>query len=205
MEGFVSFQFEDMSPQAVDAVVAIAIAIGTLYCFLGYRTLKFLVGLTGFLLAGATAGIIAAWISHGQQIVVAACAALGGAAGALAFFFLYKVGIFSLGLLAAAICAHNVFVGEGEWAPWASVGVGVAGGILALLIERPVMMTATAVIGAWLMVSGVVHFLLGTQVFNLESSDFNETNFYTAMVASWVVLSLSGLFAQIATRKRNRT
>ena len=105
------------------AVVAVAIAVGTLYCFLGYRTMKFVLALTGFVLAGAVAGALGAWLSQGQALIALAAAALGGIAGGMALLFLSRTGIFFMGLMAAALVAQALLSDRGEpWVMWAVIG-----------------------------------------------------------------------------------
>lgn len=204
MEGFLSFEFEGVSSQTANVVVAMTIAVGTLYCFLGYRALKFLVCVTGFILAGATGAIFVDWLTGGNQLLTVIGAGLVGLVGAIAFFLLYKVGIFSVGLVAMALCAHNVIGSQEEWAPWAAAGIGILGGLLALAMERPVMILATSVIGAWVLVSGIGHFLLSSQFFLLDNGASDELKLYTTMLASWIALGFAGISAQFATRKRLR-
>ncbi|MBI5091719.1 MAG: DUF4203 domain-containing protein [Candidatus Hydrogenedentes bacterium] len=196
----------ELSASGANAAVAAAVAVGTLYCFLGYRVLKFIIGLTGFILAGASAAFLAGWLSQGNPIAMAAGAVLGGLAGAMALFFLYHVGIFSLGLLAGILIAFNVLADSVEpWAPWAILGAGAAGGLVALLIERPVIPIATGALGAWMVVCGIAHFLLGPDFLTALRGplQFGETRWY--IVVSWAVLAVAGTLAQFATYRRPRT
>lgn len=205
MEGFLEFDLSDFSPQVAGAIVAVTMSVGTLYCFLGYRTLKFIIGLTGFILAGGAAAALVGWLTNGNYVALGIAAVLGGIAGALAFFFLYRVGIFVLGFLGAALIAHNVLSTVDEaWVPLAIIGIGLAGGGVAIFLEAPVMMIATALIGAWIVVSGVGYFLIGSEVFETPDGDLDETRARMVLVGSWLVLSIAGVFAQFATRKRDK-
>lgn len=185
------------------AVVAVVIAVGTLYCFLGYRTLRFIIGLTGFLVAGGVAGILAHWVVEGNLVVIGICALIGGISGAFALTFLYKTGIFFVGALGGGLAAHAILQVRPEpWIPLVVVGIGLVAGLLAILIERPVMMLATAAIGAWLVISGVSYFLEG-------SVDLGQFGFApataersSALIGGWAVLTIAGVLAQFATRKK---
>ena len=79
MESFTNLDLSGLSTQELNATVALAVAAGTLYCFLGYRTLRFVLAMTGFLLAGMVAGMLAGWITQGHLISMGIAAALVGA------------------------------------------------------------------------------------------------------------------------------
>lgn len=194
------------SVSGANAVVATAVAVGTLYCFLGYRVVKFIIALTGFILAGASAAALAAWLSHSQPVAIAVGALLGGIAGAVALLFLFHVGVFSLGLLAGMLVAFNVLATSVEpWAPWAILGAGAAGGLIALLLERPVLTIATGALGAWLVVCGIAHFLIGPQFFEALRGPMQFGQRRWIIVVSWAVLAIAGTLAQFATYRRPPT
>lgn len=195
--------YENLTEQQLHAAVAAVISVGTLYCFLGYRTLKFLIALTGFLLAGGVAGILAGLLSEGHGWVMLVSAGLGGLAGAMALFFLYRAGVFCLGLLGGVLIAHNALAGSPEtWAPLAVLGIGVAAGLIAIVVERPVVTATTAALGAWIVVWGVAYFLLGEDWLR-ESGGAGVLQQERKMIlGAWIVLSIAGAMAQFATHKR---
>lgn len=152
MEALLTTRLEDVPPEQARLVLVGLVVAGGLYCFLGYRILKFILGLTGFLLAGSAAASLVGFLSYGNLIGMGIALLVGGICGAMALFFLYKTGIFCLGTVGAALVAYAVFQDRPEaWALWAVVGLGLSGGFLALLIERPVMALATAAIGSMLL------------------------------------------------------
>ncbi len=196
---------EELSPQNLNAIVACAIAVGTLYCFLGYRTLKIVIALTGFIMAGAVGGALAAWISQSHTVATLVGAGIGGIAGALALFFLYKAGIFVLGFLAATMIGLNtVGVLDESWAPWAVLGIGVGGGIVALLLERLMMTLATAALGAWIVVSGLAFFVLGPPLLRTLEPPIDLSGHEGALLLAWVILAAGGAIMQFATHKSRR-
>ena len=192
-------QLENLTPAQVQAAQAVAIALGTLYCFLGYRVLKVVIGVTGFVLAGGFAAGVASWLSGGNLIAVVVAGLVGGIAGALSLFFLYKAGVFCIGFLAALLIAHSALGGWTQpWVPWAILGLGAVGGVVSLILERPVMTLATAAIGAWVVVSGVAYILMGPQ-FTALLQHGGEDEKRWMLLACWAVLGLAGAFAQFAT------
>lgn len=195
--------FEDLPLTANNGAVAIAIAVGTLYCFLGYRTLRFVIILTGFILAGAVAAALAAWLSKGEIIAIAITGVLGGICGAVALAFLVRSGIFLLGVLGVLVAAMLLTAGRQEpWLPWAVLVAGLGGGLLTLFLRRTITILATAAIGAWLVVSGVLFFLAGPGSLEQPSQTILAVREGWAGVACWAVLALAGAAAQFATRTR---
>jgi hypothetical protein len=193
----------ELPPSTLNAAVAVGVAFGAVYCFLGYRTLRFVMGLTGFGLAGGVAFILTAWLTAGHTVSAVVAAGLGGLCGAVAVFFLYRTGIFALGLMAFGLIATNSLADRQEpWVIWAILGAAVGGGLLAILIERPVVTLATAAIGAWLVVGGVAFFLIGPEVLDKlrDTAEFEEERL--VVVGSWAVLAFTGAIAQFATHKK---
>ena len=209
MGQFANLNLSELPPSSVNIATAMAIAVGTLYCFLGYRVFKFVLGLTGFILAGSVAGGLAGLLSDGRLIITAPAALLGGVAGAFALFFLYKAGVFCLGALAGALVAHTALVGEtASWAAWAVLAAAVFGGVLALVVERPVMTMATATLGAWIVVGGFAYVILGPTFLEGLDRPLEVGEPRWVMLCSWAVLSVAGALAQFATHKhriRSRT
>lgn len=200
-----SFEEITLSGQAANAAVAGAAAFGVLYCFLGYKTLRFIIGLTGFLLAAPVAAAFAAWIGQGATAAMVIAAILGGIAGALALTFLYKTGVFCIGFLGAAVTAH-VFLNERpeSWAPWAVLGIALAGGTVALVLERPVVTLATAVLDSAMVVCGIGSFIIGPTVIDTALHPSFASPEDWVIPACWATLAAAGALAQFAIHRRPR-
>lgn len=195
--------FADLPPESLPAAMAVAIAAGTLYCFLGYRALKFIIGLTGFLLAAASAGALAALVSGGNLPATAVVALLGGLCGAAALFFVYKLGVFALGAVGGLVVGIHVLQGREEsWIVLAIIGCAIGGGLLALLLERFMLTLTTAVVGAWLTATGLAFFIKGPDFVGTLSRTGELTNDQLMLYGAWILLALLGAFAQFATYRR---
>ena len=193
----------DLTTQQLNVLIVTAVAIGTLYCFLGYRTLRFVLGLTGFLMAGGVAATMVNWISQGNQLAVLIALFIGGMCGAFALYFLYRTGVFLLGLMGTALIAHNVLSAQPDtWIPVAVIGVAVLGGLVALLLERPVILLATAALGAWMVVSGVTYFIVGSGELEGLTKVLESEEQRMIMLASWAILAVAGALSQVATTKK---
>jgi len=192
-----SWNLESLPLDDGQGVWLVLLLAGLIYCFLGYRLFRLVLALTGFVLAGAAAGTIAGWLSHGNLIAVGIALAVGGVCGAMALFFLYRLGVFCVGLLAGAMTAWTVLQGrQDSWVVWATLGAGFASGLLALAVERPLMKAATAAIGAWLCVCAA--FFLFAQPYwgeRLADPEFSRWA-HLGAVGVWGMFTALGCAAQ---------
>lgn len=188
-----------------DITAAVVLAVGVLYCFLGYRTIKFLVGVSGFALAGAVAGTLAAIFAHDNWWVVGGTALFGGICGAFALLFLYRAGIFFVGVVGASMVAQGVLSAwTFSWEPWAIVAAGLAGGLVALLVERAIISVATAAIGAWVVVCAGAFFLVGPAVLEDLTGPSHTAQHGPIMISCWAGLALAGAVTQVFTGRQPR-
>ncbi len=214
MEEMLSARLEDVPPEQALMILVGMAAAGVLYCFLGYRLLKFIIGLTGFLLAGSTAAVLVGFLSYGHLIGMGVALLIGGICGAMALFFLYKTGIFCVGMLGATLVAYTVLQGRPEpWILWAVAGLGLVGGLLAILIERPVMTLATAAIGAMMLTQAGL--ALARQRGLLERIPEDAAKLSEALppipylswgvFAVWLLLALLGCYVQFRSGRKKGT
>ena len=196
------FNLQNVSPAQLNALMAGVVAVGTLYCFLGYRTMRFVIGLTGFLLAGSVAGGVALWLSDGHVLATLISFVIGGICGAFALYFLYRTGVFLVGMLGAGLVANNILENTGEtWVPLAVMGLGVIGGLIALIVEKPVMLVATSVLGAWMLVAAGTFFIQGGEDVEIIRETLRSEEERIYMLGAWLALTIIGIISQIlATR-----
>jgi hypothetical protein len=194
---------DKLSPAQLNGVMAAAVAVGTLYCFLGYRTLRFVIALTGFLLAGGVAGAIALWVTRGNEVAALIGLGLGGISGALALFFVYRAGIFLMGLLGAALVADHIFRNSGDArGPLIVFGIGIVGGLMALVLEKPVMLIATSILGAWMLTAcGAYFYSGGTDPVEPFREAMRSEDQRLWVVGAWAALSVIGFVSQFATTR----
>jgi hypothetical protein len=204
MESWMSTRLDMLPGQNLYAAMAIAVFVGLLYCFFGYKLLKLLLGVSGFLVAGSVAATGAAWASTGNVVVIGIAAFLGGLCGAMAVLFIFRLAIFLVGAAAAGVVAYEVLSGRPEtWIPWAMIGLAFAGGILTVMLERAVMAIATAALGGWI-VSRAGSLLIVAAFFPERVADkaFAQ-NVVWATLGAWALLTLVGAAFQIFMRRRN--
>ena len=173
-------------------------ALGAIYCFVGYRALRLILALLGFLLAGPVAALIVGIISGGNGLAAGIAFAVGGFCGAMALAFLYKSGVFLLGMLGGAALAASALPEPGEtWHIAAVLGAGLAGGLLAVWIERPALRLATAALGALLMTHAAHALYVGG---DLDSPARIASQ--PVLLGLWAALALMGLMAQFGSGRR---
>jgi hypothetical protein len=145
-----------MLPNAYQLPAAIVMAIvGALTCFAGYRLFRFLLAIWGFII-GAMIG--SSMMGVGSAFGMLVAGVVGGVVGALVLVFAYFVGV---ALLGAGI---SVLVTEATWTQLVAVDppslviivASIAGAIIAMVLQRYVIVVGTAIAGAWLTIVGVL-------------------------------------------------
>jgi len=184
----------------------VAVIAGLLACFWGYRLLKVTLAIVG-LLAGAAGG----WefglsLAPGNTGIALACALICGLLGAILCVWLFFFGIFLLGASAGAIIAAGLFEGTGHQAPPLLLLVfAVIFGVLALVLQKFMIIVSTAFGGSYLITAGILHFVGAAPKaaplwFDRVSSPSAGALGYVAL-ALWFVLGLLGIRFQYAGRR----
>jgi Domain of unknown function (DUF4203) len=187
----------------------VAILVGILACFYGYRVFRALFALLGFF-AGAALGVALASIltlAPGQQTIVQIVLGLvGGLIGAALAWFLYIVIVFLSGAAMGALLGSAIALAvhaEGTLQVVLIVALAIIVGIIAVALQKLFIILATAFGGAQLIVSGVSQLLNGgaTIAYNpltLLQPGVQQTlaPMTIIMVVGWLVLGIVGAFAQ---------
>lgn len=145
-----------MLPSAYGLPFAILLVLGgTLACFVGYRLFRSVLGIYGFIL-GAMIASSTLDISSTVGLLVAALA--GGIVGMVVFVFAYLVGIGLAGAGLGAVVAHLTWlqVGNSDPPAVAVIVASVVGAVAAVMLQRYVIIVATAFGGAWTIIVGGV-------------------------------------------------
>lgn len=193
------FRLDQLPPGQTQVVLALFFFVGLVYCFLGYAILRFLLALTGFIIAGLTATALGGWLSHGNLLVMAACLLLGGACGAMALAFLYHAGVFLLGFIGALLFGFALlFEKDAAYGPIMVLIFAFFGGFLALFVEKPVMKLATAAIGGWLTTAASLLFLASAGFVDKGLQQRITPNAAWVMIIAWVFMTLFGAAFQFS-------
>jgi hypothetical protein len=145
-----------MLPQAYELPAALLLVLaGALACFAGHRLFRYVLALFGFILgammASSTMGI-------SNTIGMVAAALVGGLLGAAILVFAYFIGIALVGAAVGALIVHFgwTLVGTGDPPVPAVIGLAIAGALVAMYVQRHVIVVTTAFVGAWTLIVGLL-------------------------------------------------
>jgi hypothetical protein len=144
-----------MLPLSYGIPAAIALIVGgTVSCFAGYRLFRVVLAIYGFILGAMLASSMMGANNTGAMVIAAI---VGGIAGALVLTLAYFVGIALVGAGLGALVAHVLWqsFGTGDPPAIAVILLAIAGSIGAMLLQRYVIIVATAFGGAWTLVVGL--------------------------------------------------
>jgi hypothetical protein len=144
-----------MLPSSYELPAAILLVLGgALACFAGYRLFRIVLGIYGFVLGAMIASSTMA-ASNTMGMVIAAL--VGGVVGALILVFAYFIGIALVGAGLGALIAHVAWGQAASGDPPAIVVIllSILGAIGAMVLQRYVIIVATAFGGAWTLIVGL--------------------------------------------------
>lgn len=144
--------------EAPGIIIGLVFLVGIVQCFFGYRLLKPVLALTGIIIGGGWAASMGYALSD-RAVVVLLTGLLGAALGAVLMVALYFVGVFVLGgLLGIAVATFVVaYVGR-DLEPIIVIFLTAAGGGLALVFRKFMIIVSTAFGGSWHILSALGHF-----------------------------------------------
>lgn len=193
MNNLADLRLEQLPPGQAQVLLAGIVVLGLVYCFFGYPLLRFLLSLTGFLIAGTVAAVLAGWVSQGNLLAMGVSALLGGLCGAMALAFLYRAGVFLLGFVCAMLLGFSLFFShDASYGPVFTIFAGIIGGTLALFVERPVMKLATAAIGGWMVAAAGLLLLASRGAVDPQLKEQLTPNATMILVGVWFALTLFG-------------
>lgn len=181
------------------ATAALGIFFGLMWCFFGYRIFRTLLPAT-VALVGAVVGFSCA-ASVGHNVTAGIVGALmGGIVGwILGFVFVY-VSVFLLGASFVGVAAWVLFTTVGKLpsdkAFWDALVVGLAGGFLALLLMRPLLIVYTALTGALSVVATVVDLIVAVPAIK-DPTQFHQVyahNLRPFLQNFWPIIAVCVLF-----------
>jgi len=149
-------------------ITGVAIAVGMVAVFFGYKLLKPFLFVFGFVIAAGITYLILWHYTKVGLVVIIFAPLIAGIAGGFVLLFLMKVGIFFLGSAAGFIlfCTLMSVRDEGLIHEPIAIDVGlvvcpIIGGIIALLIQKPLIIFSTSFGGSYAVIAGVDRFVHG--------------------------------------------
>jgi hypothetical protein len=201
-----------MLPPSYELPAAILLVLGgALSCFAGYRLFKVVLAIYGFILGAMVASSMMG-VSNTTGMVVAAL--VGGIAGALVLVFAYFIGIALVGAGLGALVSHVGwgYVGTGDPPAVLVILFSILGAIAAMMLQRYVIIGATAFGGAWTVIVGGLA-AAGDRGAARAASAGDVWILYPLTPApgerwvpiAWIVLGLIGTGVQLAITGKKRT
>eukprot|EP01114_Cavostelium_apophysatum_P016615 TRINITY_DN476_c0_g1_i1.p1 TRINITY_DN476_c0_g1~~TRINITY_DN476_c0_g1_i1.p1 ORF type:complete len:281 (+),score=51.59 TRINITY_DN476_c0_g1_i1:71-844(+) len=171
---------------AAYTITSVGILAGLLFTFFGYRLFKPVLFVVGFAIAGGLTYLGLYYHTSVGLIVLIAAPILAGIIGGILLVVFSIVGIFMLGailgflILSVILSAKDGGLISNHIAIWVMMGAfPFAGGVIAVLIQKPLIIGATALGGSYAAVAGVDRFVKGgfSQVIpTLIANRFHEIN-----------------------------
>jgi hypothetical protein len=180
----------------------VAVLLGLANCFFGYRIFKFLLGVVGFILGAAAGAVLGASIGDGGQLAILLGGLIGGIVGAGLLVALYILGVFLFGASAGAMLLGVIGTALNLELPPVVIIVGaVIVGIIAVVLQKVVIILATAISGAWTAVVGGSALLAG-RVLELDQfwSSLPWGESWVPLIV-WFILAIAGAIVQFRSRK----
>lgn len=187
----------------ITAVLVLAIGLGVLECFFGYRYLKPVMALLGFIggFLLVTAPLYMFFKQSGTGVITGGLAV--GIVAGLLMFFLYYVGIFFMGATVGMVIGYGVssLIGLGGQTTAGIIAVlGIIAGILAILIRRHVVIVSSSLSGAYMLMSSIALLIADGEGFGKLAGYFASTA-ERPLYMNWVypcslLLGAVGIFVQ---------
>jgi hypothetical protein len=194
----------ELHGEMYDYYIMAAAAIGLIECFFGYRILRFILGVLGFIAGAVIFGSLGYELSGGSELISIAAGLAGGLTGAFITYTLYIVGVFAIGAALGFMTASYVFgIMNTDPMPIVLIAAAALGGVLAAVLQKPMLILATAFGGAYAAVAGI-SYLISKNFDPLDPEFLNtlgEDQLYR-MAIIWFGLGVFGFVVQLMTLPR---
>jgi hypothetical protein len=179
------------------------LAGGTLACFAGYRLFRLVLAIYGFLLGAL---IASSMMGPANQWLMIVAAVAGGLAGALVLVLGYFLGVALVGAGLGALVAHTIWASMGH-EPSAIIIIlfALAGALVAMVLQRYVIVIGTAFGGAWTMIAAGVAIMGAGHIAGVAPTS-DPWIFYPLdplpsakwVPIAWIVLGIVGAIVQLS-------
>jgi Domain of unknown function (DUF4203) len=183
---------------------------GLLACLAGHRLFKVVLGVYGFIFGAL---IASSTMGTSSTLGMVLLALAGGFVGSVLLVVAWFVGVAIVGAGLAVLAAHLMWsqLGTGDPPPIAVIVVSVMGAIVAMLLQRYVIIIGTAFGGAWTVIVGGVN-AMAARAGRRPASGDNVWIPYPLTPATdnkwvplaWAVLGLVGAIVQLRYTSRKR-
>jgi Domain of unknown function (DUF4203) len=199
-----------MIPVTFETPAAVLLVLGGLVaCFAGYRFFRTVLVLYGFVLGALmTTSLVGA--GNTTQLVVAAIG--GGVAGGLILYLAYFLGVALVGAAFGALVVHAIWARVGtDPYPLVVILFSMAGAATAMVLQRYVIIIATAFGGAWTLLVGALALSGESRALDAASIGnvwivypFSPDPEQRWLVAAWLTLGMVGTLVQLGVTGRSK-
>jgi hypothetical protein len=186
----------------------LAIGLGLIQCFWGYRVFRLILGIYGLFLGLVLgSGLVRAVVPDPAPLLLLLGGLFCGLIGAALMMLFYIVGVFLVGAAAGALVVNLLGASLGIAMPWPAVLAGaVVLGLVAVAVQRSLIILITALAGAWAVVGGVASLVQGnvlvlTEPFTLPFAWRLGAWSFLLPLIGWLVLALAGAVVQFRTTR----
>jgi MFS family permease len=193
-----------------DVIIVLSVILGLFYCYLGYKIFKIILGILGFAVGAALGGALAYSSSGGDGGSVLIAALLAGALGAALFVALYFVGTFLLGAGLGGLLGAVLSQASGSGSPSVELILilAVIGGILAIILQKFVIIVSTALVGSWAIVTGIYYFAEPRPYRTVALENLKDILPATAhlglIVVLWILVGITGVVVQYRRAEKGK-
>jgi len=204
-----------MLPHSYELPAALLLLVGgILSCFAGYRLFKITLAIYGFIF-GAMMASSTMGVTNTTGMLVAAL--VGGIVGAAILVFAYFIGIALIGAGLGAVVAHFGWsaIRTGDPPVVAVIVLAILGAVGAMMLQRYVIIVATAFGGAWTMIVGAIALMETRGVVSAATRTSRAGDVWimypttpapgqTWVPLAWIGLGLIGTAVQLGITGRKR-
>lgn len=190
-----------LNPLWLKIYMFVIAVVGLLMCFYGYRIFRLVLALFGVVMGAVGAGIVGYQLAPGNTAVAIFCACIGGLLGGVLFVAIYYIGLFFFGAgFGAAIAAAIMGSHSPNAATFVIIAFAVIGGIIALLLQRIIIIVGTALEGASMLTSVLWIIYTGYPLSKLgqEYPKMKQEQSYV-FLGGMAALALAGIVIQFIT------
>lgn len=192
-----------MLPANFELPAAIVLLLGgAVACFAGYRLFRVVLAIYGFIFGAMLASSVMGISNHLGMLIAAL---IGGILGAVLFTFAYyvSIGLIGAGMGAGLLQAVWHYAKSSDPPSVAVIVAAVAGAVVAMALQRYVIIISTACSGAWTMLIGGLA-IAGNRTAERAAAGGNVWILYPFSPAygqrwvsiAWILLSIVGIAVQ---------
>jgi|TARA_B100000809_G_scaffold138624_1_gene136253 hypothetical protein len=182
------------------------ICFGAVYCFFGYRFLKLLLAVGGVVAGVALANLIASAYFQGSVVVFLIIALLTSIIAGVIVRFVFNLAIWCVGFVFGTCLSPLIvpLLTDPESLAGAVIAIlfATVTGLLAVIMQRPLLIIVTATIGAFVVMTAIQ--MIDTHYYPFDAEELASA-YADAVDRTWwgiMLLAIAGMICQFQAKKR---